>query len=466
MNDKFLKIIYGTTALFGALAAAKFAGRRFIDRTADKYIKKIMTDEYHENLWEFISASSRVGPQEIVELNLRAEYGQALERPLGSPKKFPSLDQLMFSYAQINTMPIPEDVPINTAVTIGKKARKPLQIDTPIMIGGMAYGFALSEQFRMALAKGSAQAGTALSSGQSGFLPRELKAAGKCILQYTRGTWSKSPGDLRAADAIELHVGQGAVGGLHSFIKANEVDSVMRKQFGGKKGQDVIYHSRIPAINTPKDLIKTVTELRRITDGIPIGVKIGAGDELERDLYWCLEADVDFVAVDGAEAASKGSPPLLLDHFGLPTVYALSRAVNYLKKEGAFGEVDLIGSGKLINPGDFMKALALGCSAVYIGTAALFATAHTEVLKSLPLEPPTQVAWRGGKDATRFDPDKGAKNLANYIKSCTEEMKLGLSVLGKTSVAQLSKTDLVAIDPLIAEITGIRPAHVPPPAAK
>lgn len=450
------------TALAGGLSAAKYIGRSIINRISDKSIKTIMTDEYGENLWEFVSAGSRIGLQNIMELNLRSESGQIIERPLGSPKKYPNVQSLLFPFAQIDTMPVPGDTPIDTATIIGKKAKKPLYLKTPLIIAGMAYGFALSEQFRLALAKGSSLAGIAFNSGQSGFLPKERQLADKIIQQYTRGHWGKEPGTLSQADGIELHFGQGGVGGLPMVIDPNIVSKLMRQQFEVKKGEKVIYHSRIPGINNPKDLRRKVRELRSITDGIPIGAKIGAADRIEKDLYWILEAEFDFVNICGNEAGSKGVPPVFQDDFGLPTLYAISRAINYLEKENARKEIDVILAGKLITPGDFLKAIALGADAVCIGTGALFATAHTEVLKSLPFEPPTQIAWMAGKQAARFDIEKGANNLAKYINSCTEEMKMALTVMGKTSLQQLSKNDLVAVDSTVAQITGIRLANIPP----
>lgn len=461
-KKKFKYLFYGATALAGGFSVAKYIGRSIINRISDKSTKTIMTDEYGENMWEFVSAGSRIGIQNIVELNLRSESGQIIERPLGSPKTYPSVQSLLFPFAQIDNMPIPVGSSIDTSTIIGKKAKRPLYLKTPLIIAGMAYGFALSEPFRLALAKGSSLVGTAFNSGQSGFLPKERQAADKIIQQYTRGHWGKKPKTLSQADGIELHFGQGGVGGLPMVLEPNTVSKRMREQFEVKKGEKVIYHSRIPGIDNPQDLIRKVRELRSITDGIPIGAKIGAGDGIEQDLYWILEAGLDFVNICGNEAGSKGVPPVLQDDFGLPTLYAITRAINYLEKENARKEIDIILAGKLITPGDFLKAIALGADAVCIGTAALFATAHTEVLKSLPFEPPTQIAWMAGKQAARFDIEKGANNLAQYINSCTEEMKMALTVMGKTSHKQLSEMDLVAVDSIVAEITGIRSAHLPP----
>lgn len=452
--SKFLLLLGGYTGL-------KYLSRILAGRVFRKATRIIMTDEYHENLWEFVSATARVTPQKIVELNLRAESGKPVERPLGSPKKFPSIDSLMFPFAQLDPLPIPEREEIDTTVMIGKKARRPLILETPIMVGGMAYGFALSERVRIALAKGCTLAGTAVNTGQGGLLPAERQAAEQLILQYNRGHWSKEPEILRQADALEIHFGQGSVGGSFGILPADKISRKMRRMFKVPRGERLIYPARVPGINHGRDLVRKVNELRNITDGIPIGAKFAACDRLEKNLAWCLEAGLDYVAISGCEAASKGSPPTLLDDFGLPVAFALTRAVNYLKKVGARQEIDLIVDGKLITPGDFLKVLALGADAVYIGTAALFAVAHTQVLKALPFEPPTALTWQVGKNARRFNINKGANSLHLYLRSCTLEMKMALSTMGKKSIHELSKGDLVTLDPYMAEVTGIRQGYIP-----
>jgi len=444
-----------------AYYAARYITRTFIKKTVNKSMKSIVTDQYDQNLWGFFSSVDRASSHKSVENSLRTEYGYLVERPFGSPKQFPSLDRLMFSYAQLRTLPTPEDVPIDLSVVIGKNAKKPLHLRTPIMVSGMAYGEALTEAIKVSLAQGAAMGGTAYNTGEGGMLASARKVTDQLILQYNRGHWAKDPATLRQANAIELQFGQGAIGGTFHVMPPSDVTKELRKQFEVKKGQPILAHARIPGINSTEDFIQTVKALRKITDGVPIGAKIGAGDEIEEDISLCVEAGVDYIAVDGAEAASKGSPPILLDDFGLPTLIALVRAVNHLQKLNAKDKVDLIISGKLLTPADFLKALALGANAIYIGSAALFATIHTHILKSLPFGPPSQVAWYGGKYSKCFDTQQGADNLYHFLISCKEEMEIAIRAMGKTSIHQLSKNDLVAIDPYVSEITSVRSAHLP-----
>ena len=445
---------FAAGAAAGSLGLA-LAGRRLFVRMVRKSLQILMTDPYDENLWELYSAVSRFGLQPLAETELRAAQGTVIQRPLGSPKRFPDFCNLMFNIAQLETMPTPLSAPIGLKVTIGPRASKPLQIDIPIMISGMAYGWALSEGAKVALAMGASAAGTASNTGQGPWLDSERKAAKKLIYQYHRGHWGKTEEIFRQSDAIEIQFGQGANAGLSAVFEAELMDDRLRRQFEVKRGEPAISEARHQDIQRPDDLVEVVKRLRGLSGGVPIGVKFGAGQQLEQDMQYALRADVDYIAIDGAAAATKGSPPITEDDFGLPTVFAVVRASRYLQEQQASGKVSLIISGGLKTPGDFLKALALGSDAVYIGAAALFAMAHTQSLHALPCEPPTQAVWYGGKAASTFDPKAGGRSLERYLRACADEMAEGLRALGKTRLQDVGLDDMFALDRTTAEICAV-----------
>jgi len=356
-----------------------------------------MVDSYSENLWEFISASRKFGLQTIIETNLRTQEGKLIKRPLGSPKRLPNLNSIMFNFAQVHTHPTDEKFFPDTKVLIGPSAKKPLELQMPIIIAPMAYGFSLSEKAKIALAKGSKLAGIATSTGEGPFLPSERQAANKLIIQYNKGPWSKSEQILKQADMIEIYFGQGATGGVGHFIDEKEIDWVVKKRMGLSMGQQGVVHANFPGFNKPDYLIELIKYLKGITGGVPVGAKIAAGKYLEKDLEILLEAGADFITIAGAEAGAKNAPPILEDDFGLPSLWALCRASKYLEKQKVKDKVSLLITGGLATPGDFLKAVALGADAVYIGSIALFAMAHTQVLKAFPWEPPPDVVFFKGK---------------------------------------------------------------------
>lgn len=457
-----------TNALsFGAGAAAgslglMVAGRQVAGSVVRRATKIFMTDEYSENLLEFYSAGMRTGLLNIGETNLRANVGAAIERPLGSPKKVPDFSGIMFDLAQLDTLPTQMSVPVALGTVIGPKAAKPLRLDIPIIIAGMAYGWALCEKAKVALALGASAAGTATNTGQGPWLESERQAADKLIFQYSRGNWSKTPEVYRNADAIEIQLGQGASAGCGMQLLPKFLDERLRRQFQVGPAEAVVSHARQPGVHRPEDLGKLVAELREQSGGVPIGVKLAAGQQLEKDLHIAVQAGVDFIALDGSTAATKGSAPILQDDFGLPTLFALVRARNWFDKQQLKGRVTLVVSGGLKTPGDYLKAMALGADVVSIGTMALFAITHTQVTHAIPYEPPTQAVWYEGRGVQHFDATAGGCSLAKYLQSCADEMALAVRALGLTAVQEVDKRYLFALDRTTAEICSIPLGYVHP----
>lgn len=450
-----------TNALaFGAGAAAgslglMVAGRQLAGSMVRRATKILMTDEYSENLLEFYSAGMRAGLLNIGETNLRASVGAAIERPLGSPKKVPDFSGLMFDLAQLATLPTQMNVPVALGTVIGPKAAKPLRVDIPIIISGMAYGWALSERAKIALALGTSAVGTAANTGQGPWLVSERQAADKLIFQYNRGNWSKTAEVYRKSDAIEIQLGQGASAGCGMQMLPKFLDERLRRQFGVGPTEAVVSHARLPGMHRPEDLDKLVQSLREQSEGVPIGVKIAASHQLEKDLHVAVQAGVDFITLDGSTAATKGSAPILQDDFGLPTLFALVRASKWFDEQQLRGRVTLIVSGGLKTPGDYLKALAMGADVVSIGTMALFAITHTQVTHAIPFEPPTQAVWYEGKGVQNYDATAGGCSLANYLQSCADEIALAVRALGLTAIQEVDKRYLFALDRTTAEICDV-----------
>lgn len=79
----------------------------------------------------------------------------------------------------------------------------------------------------------------------------------------------------------------------------------------------------------------------------------------------------------------------------------------------------------------FLKVLALGADAVYLGSSTLLALAHDQILNTIPFEPLTQAIWYNGKFREKFKIEDGAKAAEKFLTACTEEMKIALRAMGK-----------------------------------
>jgi glutamate synthase domain-containing protein 2 len=397
----------------------------------------------------------------LVWLQARAEEGRTIDRPFGTRLQLPHFDRLRFDFAQLSTFPTPVEREVDLKTVIGPRTARPLTLAFPVMIAPMAYGLALSGPVKVALAKGAGLAGTASSTGDGPFFPAERAAARYLIVQYGRAGWTQVPAALKQADAIELEVGSGARGGLGAVEAPTALDENLRTMMGVPPGQAAVAPARFPGVESVADLRQLIDDLRRLSGGVPVGVKLSAGMRLEDDLALVAAAGADFVSLGGAQAGTWKSPVSVQDDFGVPTLYGLARAARFLEREGLRGRLSLIVGGNLRTPGEFLKAVALGADAVYIGTVALLALVHTQILKTLPGLPPTELIGYTSKLGKRFDQQEAVRSLSNFLISCQEEMGEGLRALGKTSLSQLSRDDLMALDPVTARACGVQLAYQP-----
>lgn len=388
--------------------------RAIAHETVEKGLTRIIKDQYIENLFELVPATKKVNPINLVEIAMRAAQGTPVPRPLGSHIHFSPWEKFLFNPVHLFRFPTPENVCIQTSVTIGPRARKPLTISIPVMIAAMSFGGALSKNAKIALAKAATMAGTATNSGESGLLKEEREAAKLFIGQYNRGGWLNSPEKYKLLDAIEIQLGQGAQGSTHQRTTSKNIGSDYQEVFELKNGEDAVIHSRLPGVNSKEEFIQLVKRLKYET-GVPVGLKIAASHHLEKELQIALEAEVDFVTLDGAEGGTHGGSPTLQDDIGLPTVFAVTRAAEFLAKKRASHNVSLIATGGLVTPGQMLKALALGANAVYIGTAAIMALVSEQMVETVPFEPPTSLVVYTGKITDSLDIEKGAKSLFRYL---------------------------------------------------
>lgn len=432
--------------------------RTIVQRLFGLVLERLLRDKYHENLMELWSAVRRTSVQNILEIGLRAEEGKLIQRPLGTAKPLPHYDTLMFVPAQMARLPKEGNIPVDTKVTLGAKAEKPLQLEIPLMISGMGFGLGLSAEAKRALARAAKQMGTATNSGEGPFLQEERDEAGKFIWQISRSPWGHSPQGIDAADMLEVQMGQGARMGPFT-VEPYAVKGKAQKLMGISPVESVVTPASIPGISTPWDWPKYVADLRTEAAGRPIGIKIMATGALERDLAVCLEADFDVIVIDGAQGGASGASPLICDDLGIPSLLALVRAERFLREQGARKEVSLVVAGGYATPGECLKAIALGADAVYLGTVPLFALVHNQNHKILPWEPLTQLVWYNSPYKHRLDIPLASKSVANVLKSMVMEMEEGVRALGKTALSELGPNDLVALDEWTAKVTGVKRAY-------
>lgn len=385
------------------------------------------------------------------EIHEMAVHGTSAIEAMGTQMNMPGWDDIYVLGAQLNPMPLDEHADVSLKTVIGKHARQPMVLDIPFYISHMSFG-ALSKETKIALAKGSAAAGTAMCSGEGGILPQEKEAAYKYIFEYVPNLYSVTDENLKTSDAIEIKIGQGTKPGMGGHLPGSKVTPEIAQIRNKPLGQDVISPSRFPGINSADDLKNLVSELRTRSEGRPIGIKIAAG-RIEKDLEFCVYAEPDFITIDGRGGATGASPSIIRDSTSVPTIYALDRARAYLDAVGS--DIDLVITGGLRVSSDFAKAIAMGADAVAIASAAMVAAACQQYRICGTGMCPVGVATQDEKLRKRLQTDAAAKRVENYLKCSAEELKTFARITGNTDIHQLSVADLCTINEEISEHTRI-----------
>ena len=386
------------------------------------------------------------------DIHSMAETGASIIEPMRTRVPAFSWDDLLFKGAQLAKIPINHDEPVRTETVIGPDAKKPLVIRTPIYITHMSFG-ALSKEAKIALAKGSAAAGTAMCSGEGGILPESLENAYKYVFEYVPNRYSVTAENLKRVDAIEIKIGQSAKPGMGGHLPGEKVTDEIAAIRGFKKGTDILSPARFDDIRNRDDLKKTVAGLRETSGGRPIGIKFAAGN-IEADLDVALYAEPDFITIDGRAGATGAAPKFVKAAASVPTIFALYRARKFLDQRGA-SHVSLIITGGLRISPDFAKALALGTDAVAIGTSALMAIGCQQYRMCGAGKCPMGIATQDPELRSRFDIGRSTRGLENFLNVSTEELKAFARLTGSNDVHNLSLRDLCTTNSEISNHTEI-----------
>jgi methylamine---glutamate N-methyltransferase subunit C len=329
-----------------------------------------------------------------------------------------------------------------------------------VTIAGMSFG-SLSAQAKEALGRGASAVGTSTTTGDGGMTPEERGHSTNLVYQYLPSRYGMNPDDLRAADAIEVVLGQGAKpggGGMLLGQKIGERVAAMRTLPAGIDQRSACRH---PDWTGPDDLAIKILELREITGWCePVYVKVGA-TRTYYDVKLAVAAGADVVVVDGMQGGTAATQEVFIEHVGIPVLAAIPLAVQALTELGLHRKVQLIVSGGIRTGADVAKAMALGADAVAIGTAALialgdnaprYAAEYAELGSAAGFyddfqdgRDPAGITTQDPELAARLDPVEGGRRLANYLRVLALEAQTLALACGKAHLRNLEPEDLVAL---------------------
>lgn len=364
----------------------------------------------------------------------------------------PKWEDVQFLPAQMATKPLLDDVEVQTQVVIGPKAKKPLVLDIPMFVSDMSYG-ALSREAKIALAKGAELSGTGICSGEGGMLPDEHAANTKYLYELASAKFGFSWEKLTNVQAFHFKGGQGAKTGTGGHLPGNKVIGEIAKVRGLNEGEAAISPATFTDLVSVQDFRDMGNKVREVSGGIPIGFKLAAS-HLEKDIAFALEADADYIILDGRGGGTGAAPDILKNNINVPTIPALARARKFLDDQGV-KDVTLIITGGIRLADDMAKALMLGADAVALSNSALQAIGCLGMRACHTNNCPVGIATQKEHLRQRIEINLAAQRLNRFFNSSNELVKVIARACGYNNISQFNKNDLSTFNRDMYHLTGI-----------
>ena len=372
---------------------------------------------------------------------------------MGVPRKdLPHWDDIQILPAQMARKPLLDNVPVRTSVTIGPRAEKPLKLDIPLFVSDMSYG-ALSEEAKIALARGAQLAGTGICSGEGGMLPEEQAENARYFYELASAKFGWKPELVERVQAFHFKGGQGAKTGTGGHLPGEKVQDKIADVRGLEPGQSAISPATFIDLNTPADFKKVADEVRERSGGIPIGFKLSA-NHIEDDIDFALAASADYIILDGRGGGTGAAPLIFRDHISVPTIPALARARRHLDAKSG-RDVTLVITGGLRMAEDFAKAMALGADAIALSNSAMQAVGCIAARMCNSNNCPVGVATQKPELRKRLDVQIGAEKLARYFGSSIELMQVLARACGRSSLSDFHHSDITTWKREMADLSGV-----------
>jgi glutamate synthase domain-containing protein 2 len=369
-----------------------------------------------------------------------------------SRNQLPKWDDIQFVVGQLHKLPLLDADPVGTEVVIGANAKRPLRLDIPLFVSDMSFG-ALSEEAKVALAKGAELAGTGICSGEGGMLPEEQAANSRYFYELASARFGFSWDKVQMTQAFHFKGGQGAKTGTGGHLPGEKVKGKIAAVRELPEGSAAISPARFPEWTELGQYKDFAAEVREQTGGIPVGFKLSA-QHIEKDIDAALEIGVDYIILDGRGGGTGAAPLIFRDNISVPTIPALARARKHLDASSAAG-VTLVITGGLRHPADFAKALALGADAVAVSNAAIQAIGCLGMRACHTNNCPVGIATQKPHLRERLPVDIAAERLARFFRASVDLMRVLARAAGHDHLQGFDQDDLTTFKTDMAQLTGI-----------
>ncbi|WP_100641386.1 FMN-binding glutamate synthase family protein [Alteromonas facilis] len=351
-----------------------------------------------------------------------------------------------------------EQLDCDPRVTIGGKQCTQPYSASVLNISAMSFG-ALSENAIRALNKGAAEGGFYHNTGEGGLSPYHLAHGGDIVWQIGTGYFGCRSSDGKfdpskfaenannpSVKMIEIKLSQGAKPGHGGILPADKNTPEIANIRGVEPFTQVDSPARHSAFKTPLEMMAFIAQLRELSGGKPIGIKLALGRRSEF-VAMCkamLETSItpDFITVDGGEGGTGAAPLEYSNSIGTPLKEALVFVDDMLTGFGLRDDVKIIASGKIITGFHLVKHLALGADACNSARGMMLALGCVQSLSCNTNKCPTGVATQDKRMAKGLVVEDKYKRVHSFHKKTVHVTADILSSTGLKHTTDLNRTHI------------------------
>lgn len=320
-------------------------------------------------------------------------------------------------------------------------------------VSAMSFG-SLSANAIEALNAGAAMGGFLHDTGEGAISPYHLKHGGDLNWEIASGYFGCRTSDGQfdpdqfeqkargeTVKTISVKLSQGAKPGLGGVLPGAKVTEEIARTRGVELGKTVISPPAHTAFANPLELIEFIEQLRDLSGGKPVGIKLCVGSRHEF-LAICKamldrESYPDFIIVDGSEGGTGAGPVEFSDHMGMPLTEGLVFVHNALTGIGVRQHVKIGASGKVASGIDVVKRICQGADFTLSARAMMFALGCIQAQVCHTNRCPVGVATQDPRRARALDVSVKSKRVRNFQTQTVASAHQIVTSMGLASFAEL-----------------------------
>ncbi len=326
-------------------------------------------------------------------------------------------------------------------------------------ISGMSYG-ALSPPAIEALNKGAKTGGFAHTTGEGSISRYHKKHGGDLIWQIGSGYFGcrKDSGEFdpemfaelaghEQVKMIEVKLSQGAKPGHGGILLGPKVTQAIAEARGVPVGSDCISPARHSAFSTLLELLNFLDQLRTLSGGKPVGIKLCIGHPWE---FFAIARAMketgklpDFITTDGSEGGTGAAPVEFTDHIGAPLREGLMLVHNTLLGLNLRDQVKIVASGKLVSAFDLARVFALGADICNMARGFMFSIGCIQAQTCHTGKCPTGVTSQDPGRYRAIHVDAKYKRVADFHANTLRALKETVEACGLEHPCQFTPHHLM-----------------------